>query len=147
MKKSFRGLIATSGIDTILLHTNNGSAGYRMVKLELMPTNPGTTAYENVLKVYSVPQTTADGTIDFSDTTLLGAAYIANNSNNATNDETVVVFDNRVFNQDIYVTHIDMDGTPTQGVNYHIELEEIKLDLNENTVATLKDIRNVAQPT
>jgi len=29
-------------------------------------------------------------------------------------------------------------------VNYYIELEQMKLDLNENTVDTLKDIRNVA---
>ena len=27
--------------------------------------------------------------------------------------------------------------------NYHIELEQMKLDLSEQTVATLKDIRNV----
>jgi len=29
-------------------------------------------------------------------------------------------------------------------MNYYIELEQVKLDLNENTVATLKDIRNIA---
>ena len=28
-------------------------------------------------------------------------------------------------------------------VNYYVELEQMKLDLNENTVATLKDIRNI----
>ena len=31
-------------------------------------------------------------------------------------------------------------------VNYYIELEQMKLDLSENTVATLKDIRNIEQP-
>ena len=47
------------------------------------------------------------------------------------------------FNQDIYITHTNLhaDAGP---VNYYIELEQIKLDLNENTVATLKDIRNQA---
>ena len=141
--KSFRGQLATSGQETISLHTNTGTVGYKIIKLELMPTNPGTSAYENVLKVYSIPQTTVDGEIDFSDQTLLAAAVIANNGNNTTNDETVVVFDNIKFNQDIYLTQIDMDGTPTQGVNYHIELEQFRLDLNENTVATLKNIRNI----
>jgi DNA-binding LacI/PurR family transcriptional regulator len=130
--KSFRGQIATNGQETITLRTNNG-----------MTTNPGTSAYENVFKIFSVPQTAVDGVIDFSDQTLLGVAYIANNGNNVTNDETVVVFDNIVFNQDIHLTQIDMDGTPTQAVNYHIELEQVKLDLSENTVATLKDIRNI----
>jgi hypothetical protein len=141
--KSFRGQIATNGQETITLRTNNGMTGYKIVKIELMPTNPGTSAYENVFKIFSVPQTAVDGVIDFSDQTLLGVAYIANNGNNVTNDETVVVFDNIVFNQDIHLTQIDMDGTPTQAVNYHIELEQVKLDLSENTVATLKDIRNI----
>jgi len=27
--------------------------------------------------------------------------------------------------------------------NYYLELEQFKLDLNENTVATLKNIRNI----
>jgi hypothetical protein len=39
------------------------------------------------------------------------------------------------------VTHSDVDGT--EPVNYHIELEQVSLALDENTVATLKDIRNI----
>ena len=55
--------------------------------------------------------------------------------------ELHTVFDNITFNQDIYVTAVELaGGRPT---NYHIELEQVKLDLNEQTVATLKDIRNV----
>ena len=51
-----------------------------------------------------------------------------------------IVFDNEKFNQDIYVTCKDIsDG---EKCNYYIELEQSKLDLNEQTVATLKDIRN-----
>ena len=139
--KSFRGQLATSGMETIRLSTNTGMMGYKISKLQLMPTNPGTTAYENVLKIFTVPQTSVTGTIDFSDSTLLGVAYIANNGNNTTNDTTVVVFDNIIFNQDIYLTQIDLDGTPTQAANYHIELEQVRLDLSEATVATLKDMR------
>ena len=45
------------------------------------------------------------------------------------------------FNQDVYVTFKKTAGTsPT---NYYIELEQVKLALDENTVATLKDIRNI----
>ena len=44
-----------------------------------------------------------------------------------------------IFNQDIYVTNYGSGA-----MNYYIELEQIKLDLNENTVATLKDIRNLS---
>ena len=60
--KSFRGQLATSGIETINLHTNNGMIGYRIVKLELMPTSPGKTTYENVFKIFTIPQTTVTGT-------------------------------------------------------------------------------------
>ena len=141
--KSFRGQLATSGIETINLHTNNGMIGYRIVKLELMPTSPGKTIYENVFKIFTIPQTTVTGTIDFSDQTLLAVGYIANNSNNSTNAQSVVVFDNVIINQDIDITNIDRDDSATQGVNYHIELEQVKLSLDENTVATLKDIRNI----
>ena len=46
------------------------------------------------------------------------------------------------FNQDIYITLRCHNAAAD--VNYYIELEQVKLDLNENTVATLKDIRNNA---
>ena len=48
------------------------------------------------------------------------------------------------FNQDIYVTVSSLVGNPY--VIYYLELEQVKLDLSENTVATLKDIRNLEQP-
>ena len=52
---------------------------------------------------------------------------------------TAVVFDNVKFNQDIYITH--QDEAVGQSFNYYLELEQVKLDLNEATVATLKDMR------
>ena len=52
-----------------------------------------------------------------------------------------VVFDNITFNQDIHLGFKNLDAAID--MNYHIELELVKLDLNENTVATLKDIRNI----
>ena len=36
----------------------------------------------------------------------------------------------------------EISGTQ-QKMNYYIELEQVSLDLTENTVATLKDIRNI----
>lgn len=141
--KSFRGLIADGGIDTISLHTNDGSTGYRIVKFQLMGHNPGDNSlgsYEHVVQIFKIPQSSASATIDFSNQTLLAAGLCFGNTSPQFNDTTSILFDNEVFNQDIYITHVDEDAaTP---VNYYIELEQIKLDLNENTVATLKDIRN-----
>ena len=139
--KSFRGLLADGAIDTIPLSTNNGSTGYRITKMQLIGEQPGTTNIESTVKIFSIPQTTATNNIDFSDNTLLAAGHYAKGNNTAEVQSDIVVFDNMTFNQDIYVTAIDIASS--QSTNYHIELETVKLDLNENTVATLKDIRNI----
>ena len=138
--KSFRGLMASGSQDTIVLHTNNGSTGYKIVKFDLISTDVGTATTELVCKIYKISQTTVDGTIDFSDNTLLGAAYFAVKGDNYSGLESVI-FDNEIFNQDIYVTMQAVGGTSAG--NYYIELEQIKLDFTENTVATLRDIRNI----
>ena len=142
--KSFRGQIADLGIETIPLHTNDGSTGYRIVKLQLFAVSPAGTTSESLVKVFSTPQTTANNQVDFNDQTLIASAFLANSNNPAYNTESVVIFDNTVFNQDIYLTHNEeVSAANDIPVNYYIELEQIKLDLNENTVATLKDIRNI----
>jgi len=140
MIKTFRGLIADGGQDTIVLHTNNGSTGYRIVKFEILPRVPGTVSQEDIVKIYTVQQTSIDGVIDFSDDTLLAAAFYSDGADNYPG-ESVIIVDGMVFNQDIYVTHADVVGTDP--CNYYIELEQVKLDLNENTVTTLKNLRTI----
>jgi hypothetical protein len=140
--KSFRASIKDNGIDTIHLRTNTGSIGYKIKKLQGMPKDPYQADGEHVIKIYKIPQSSADDTIDFSDNTLLAALTYSNSSTNSNNyAPEAVIFDNEIFNQDIYITHVD--ARSTQLGNYYIELEQVKLDLNENTVATLKDIRNI----
>jgi len=140
--KSFRGLIADGAIDTITLHTNTGSIGYRIVKFEIITNTPGAGSdYESCLKIYKIPQTTADAVVDFSDNTLLGVAYVSGDSASVTAVQETIIFDSEVFNQDIFITHSELSAS--QACNYYLELEQVKLDLNENTVATLKDIRNI----
>ena len=144
--KSFRGKLADGAIDTVLLSTNNGSTGYRIKTLQIITDTPGASNYESLLKIYSVPQTTVTESVDFSDNTLLAAGYQSGSSDGTVYPTTeVVVFDNTVFNQDIYITHADIRHSSGSGLNYYIELEQIKLSLDENTVATLKDIRNVVE--
>jgi len=138
--KTFRGLVAAGAQDTIVLHTNDGSVGYRIVKFQLFGQEPGIAAMEHIVKIYKIAQTTVTGTVDFSDQTLLASAYIEDNIGEHYISGIDVIFDNEIFNQDIYVTAFDAKGA--EPINYYIELEQMKLDLNENTVATLKDIRN-----
>ena len=147
--KSFRGLLVDGGQDQISLHTNDGSTGYRIVKFELMANRPMQVDSEHIVQIFSVKQSNIPtGTtvfVDFNEQTLLAAANL---SNETTGQQfpinMVTIFDNMTFNQDIYVTHTDVLGAGA--CNYYIELEQIKLSLDENTVATLKDIRNIEQP-
>ena len=53
---------------------------------------------------------------------------------------THTIFEQEIFNQDIYITHQD-SGAGTLAVNYYIELETMSLTDNAATVSTLRDIR------
>ena len=141
--KTFRGMMAADTQDIITLHTNDGSTGYRIVKFQILSKEPfqsGTV--EHVIKVYKTTQSTIDDTVDFSDNRLLGVATWHETSDLDESGYGSIIFDNEIFNQDIYVTHSETSGA--KPCNYYLELEQVKLDLNENTVATLKDIRNLA---
>ena len=139
--KTFRGQIADDAQDTVVLHTTDGSTGYRIVKFQVMPAIPGNATQESVMKIYKVLQTTYTATVDFADNTLLAAALYKQEANASQTGQGVeIIFDNEIFNQDIYITH--KDAATGEAMNYYIELEQLSLDLNQNTVATLKDIRN-----
>ena len=152
MIKTFRGLIVDGGQDIIVLHTTDGSTGYRIVKFNIMSNKTGTNApsTDHLVKIFKTPQTTVpatDATIDVSDNTLLAVANLTmsvSTSSGLIGTMNEMIFEREIFNQDIYVTHTDNDGADS--CNYYLELEQVKLDLSENTVATLKDIRNLEQP-
>jgi len=139
---SYRNLIADGGQDTILLSTKKGEVGYRIVKFQLMAKDPGETEYEHVVKIYKTTQSTSDAEIDFSDNRLLGAAYLEGNRGEHYSDQQTVIFDQEMFNQDVYITHQDIKAAPGVSCNYYLELEVIKLDESQAMVTTLKDIRN-----
>jgi len=143
MIKTFRGMMQENTIDTIVLHTNDGSIGYQIKKLEGMPAKTESGSNEAVIKIFSTPPSTPASTdlVNFSDQTLLGVFYFLRDQGTVGITSETIIFDNRKFNQDIYVTFTDAQ-TNNDGFNYYLELEQVKLDLNENTVATLKDIRN-----
>jgi len=143
MIKTFRGLLIDGGQQRLNLHTNDGKTGYRIVKYELFPYSPGTQAQESIVQIWNVEQTTiatGGGVVDFSDNTMLGVGYYRQHSTTTAATTLDVIFDNEVFNQDIFVTHTNNEGSDS--MNYYIELEQVKLDLNESTVATLQSIRN-----
>tara|TARA_R100001530_G_C4308427_1_gene152366 strand:- start:1 stop:444 length:444 start_codon:yes stop_codon:yes gene_type:complete len=144
MIKTFRGLLADGQQLRIKLSTNNGMIGYTVKKFQIFPNLPGTADIESTCMIFKFKRdsvSTATATVNFDDPTLLAVAYMAEG---AAADEgqvslDTVVFDNVVFNQDIYITHTATKVS--ESCNFYIELEQMKLDLNEATVATLKDMR------
>jgi len=141
--KTYRGLLVDGGQDTIPLHTNDGKTGYRIIKFQLFPNRPGGTSHvESVMQIFKEVQTsivTANSIVDFSNNNLLAAAYLTDDVNNASGPLEVVIFDNEIFNQDIFITHTDEAGTAK--CNYYLELEQYPLTENQALVAIVKDLR------
>jgi hypothetical protein len=132
--------------EKINLHTNDGKVGYRIRKFQLIQKTPGALDSEALVKVWKVEPTTTEialKTLDLSDNRITAVSfYSASTTANVYPEDTTIIVDNEIFNQDIYLTYIDV-RTVNDGMNYYLELETVDLDLGEQTVATLKDIRNV----
>jgi len=141
--KTFRGKIGDGSQHTLSLHTNNGRIGYRIINFRLFPTEPGQQSVENTVIVWKTEQSTVSAStvvVDFNNSDLLGVASFHESHADSIISRDVVIFDREIFNQDIYITHTDTVGAVP--INYYIELEQFILNENENTVATLKDIRS-----
>lgn len=139
--KTYRGLLADGAQEKIPLSTKDGSVGYRITKFLLINEEPGSASAESVVKIYKTEQTTIDNNINFTDTDLLAAAYYTTN-HAGQRGFTPIIFDTEIFNQDIYVTHEEVNDA--EPCNYYIELEQMKLDHTQNMSATLKAIRGSA---
>lgn len=136
---TFRGLLIDGAKDRLSLGTIKGKMGYRVIKLQILRQVP-TGSIDHVVKILkSEPSSVPDSgaTIDLSDGDLLAVAALSGTAFG--NYDTTVIFDQEVFNQDIFVTHTDNDGS--EACNYFIELEAFPLASDEATVATLKDIK------
>ena len=144
--KTFRGQLADGGQDRIRLGTIKGMVGYRIIKFVLFPSAPGVTTQESVCKVYTVEQTTVTGTVDFTDNTLIAAGYQRSPASVGTasgyTEAIFTVFDNEIFNQDVFITHDENAGSAA--ANYYIEMEVIPLSEQGAEYTTIKDLRSNA---
>ena len=141
---SYRGQLDMGTQEMIPLSTIKGLIGYKVKKFQIMSASPGTGNIEMIGQIYkTLESSNVNSTPNFSNNRLLGVAlYHDGAANDTTHFMATTIFDNEKFNQDIYVNITDATGSTIRG-NYYIELEQMSLDLNEQTVATLKDIRNV----
>lgn len=138
--RTFKGRLADGEVMQIRLSRNDGLTGYRIIKFDSLPATPGQSSSNHVLQIYANKQTGSSASIDMDNPQLLAVNWMRDNvdSNYAGAISTIIV-DNKIVNQDIWLTHVESVGS--EECNYYVELEEVKLDLNEATVATLKDMR------
>ena len=142
MIKTFRGLLADGGQDKINLKTLKGEIGYRIVKFQMLGYAPGSQEQESIIKVYKISQTTIDNVCDFTDGDLLAAGFYSSDDS-PSSSTLIVTFDQEIFNQDVFVTHSEVNGA--RSCNYYLELEQVKLNENESTMATLQSLRQLAE--
>jgi aminoglycoside phosphotransferase family enzyme len=144
MIKTFRGILADGGQDRIRLSTIKGKVGYRIVKFKGFPSTPGITDYESTLMIWEKEQTSVSTTLattNFTESDLLAAYFDhGKTSGSASSSVNEVVFDYKIFNQDIYITHTNTDGS--NAYNYYIELEVIPLSEQTAEYTTIKDLRS-----
>ena len=130
--KTFRGLLADGAIDKIYLAGDEPGDGYRIAKLHGMANAPGAADGEHIIKIYKILQTAVDGVVDLSDNTLIASLYFTNRTDTLHSNENVIIADNEIFNQDIFITHSDIKGSAA--ANYYIELEQVKLSNGEQAI-------------
>jgi len=140
---SYRGVLAIGLVEQLRLKTIKGKVGYKITKFQIISNQPGAGDYKLVGKVFKKdPTGSVSPLINFSNSDLLAAAYYT--SGNVVNEQasTVIVFDNEMFNQDIFIS-IDDQGGNTTPCNYYIELEAVNLSELETTMLTLKSLRTI----
>ncbi len=145
--KTYRGLLADGGQDQLRLSTIKGKVGYKIIKYQIMPHAVGdNNDQEHVVVIWNKERTTAQmantttSRPNFTNSDLLAAAININDVSSSLNYAESVIFDNKVFNQDIFISHRDI-AAGAQACNYYIELEVIPLTDQGAEYTTLKDIR------
>lgn len=144
MIKTFKGVLGDGDQDRIRLGTIKGKVGYRIVKFQVIGMRPGALNYEAIVQVWKTDQTAVGfvATIDFTNINLLGIATWSSSTNNEVySDDTTIIFDREIINQDIYITSQDLQD---QSMNYYLELETIDLTDMAAEYTTIKDLRATA---
>lgn len=141
---SFRGIIPVGNEERIRLATLNGKTGYKISKFQTIESTPGGLDSRGVTKVFTKSQSgSINDDIDFTESDMVACAFSKIGNSGSDPADQVFIFDNEVFNQDIYVTVADVGGSTTP-MNYYIELETVALSDSQTTQLTLKNLRNIA---
>jgi hypothetical protein len=145
MIKSFRYRMDTgtsdyAPIQKVRVSTTDGLIGYKVKKFQVIPKDPTDYTEEAIVQLWSVEPASGDtDEIDFTSPLLLGVVYFSSGASHLYPTSSTVIFDNVTINQDFFITY--KSDASARSMNVYLELEQTKLNLNEATVATLKDMR------
>ena len=138
--KTFRSRIADGDTKRIRLGTNNGLTGYKVKKFQCIGADLfGSQSHEIVFKLFTAEPGTPTAEVNLDNPLLIAVTtYSSHDNAHLYGEDTTIIIDNVKFNQDVYVTLVNKQGNPA---NFYLELEQVKLNIDEATVATLKDMR------
>jgi hypothetical protein len=142
---SFRGkIIPGTDAQKINLKTIKGKTGYKIKKFQIISTTPGGGNFEYIFQVYNKNHET-ETSVDFTDNSTLAVAYLRGSTGSQDDffNTQTIIFDNAVFNQNIFIAGADGAGGTT-ACNFYLELETVKLSELESTQLTLKNMRAIA---
>jgi hypothetical protein len=143
--KTFRGQLDIGTQKKINLSTADGLMGYKIVKFQIISKTPGAANAELIGQIFTTDQTASiSAEVDFNNPALLGVTYVYDQSGGVAKQTNTHIFDKEVFNQDVFINITDATGGVVPA-NYYLELEQIKLNINESTFATLKNLRDHQQ--
>ena len=142
-KLSFRGRLDMGVPEKINLKTMTGKTGYKIINFKVISSTPGIGNSETVTKIYSKAQQDFPATVDFTESDLLGVAYYQDNEGQQYPSSIDIIFDNEIFNQNIFIYAEDADSK-TIPINYYLELETVALSDIQSTQLTLKSLRQLA---
>ena len=95
-----------------------------------------------IMKIYLTDQTgNITDTVNFTESDLLAVAVYEGSASHNPETQTII-FDNKEFNQDIFIYLTDPDGGSQPG-NYYLELETMSISDLEATYLTLQNIRDI----
>tara|TARA_Y100000361_G_C11043362_1_gene281136 strand:- start:165 stop:605 length:441 start_codon:yes stop_codon:yes gene_type:complete len=142
--KTFKGQIEKGTTKKIHLSTSDGLTGYKVTKFHGLPADVESGSNEAALQLYTNEGNAVTTAINFDNPEFLGCFIFIRDQGTVAITSDFVVFDHQIVNQDLFVTYDDGQGSAT-AFNFYLELEQVKLNINESTFTTLKNIRNSKQ--
>ena len=124
---SFRGLLSDSdpgNQDEINLERQNVNLAYRIIKFQLMGEKPAGANQESIVQIFKTEQTSFSSQVYFTNPDLLAAGYLEAAADAKTEHQAqIVIFDQELFSQNIFISHVDDESG--ESCNYYIEIEEV----------------------